>query len=115
MENENEKRAAKGNGEPPTLAEFETTLVLLINVARLAQLGPTDEELRRYIDAAARVDTMAPILDPTMWMKGSKKNECFLKIARALVTFRASLPTREEAEEADRVAASFGERGHRQQ
>jgi hypothetical protein len=94
--------------EKPSLEDIELTLLQLVNIARLVRLGPTDEELRRYIEAASRVDAIAPIIDPTLWMKGSKKNDCFLKIARALVTFRASLPTLEEAEEADRVAASFG-------
>jgi len=103
---ENEKHAAKADA-PPTRDEIQTTILHLLNIARLAQLGPSNEELRRYIEAASRVDTIAPILDPTLWMKGSKKNDCFLKIARALATFRASLPTREEAEEADRVAASY--------
>ncbi|HMI84842.1 MAG TPA: hypothetical protein VK550_12165 [Polyangiaceae bacterium] len=93
--------------ETPSRDEIKTTLEQLLNIARIAQLGPSNEELRRYIEAASRVDTVAPILDPTLWMKGSKKNDCFLKIARALATFRASLPTREEAEEADRVAASY--------
>lgn len=101
---ENEKRVADA---PPTRAEIEKTLVQLLNIAWIARLGPTDDELRRYIDAAAYVDTIGPILDPTIWMRGSKKNDCFLKIARALAVFRASLPTREEAEEADRVAASL--------
>lgn len=93
--------------ETPSQDEIELTLSQLINIARLVRLGPSDEALTRYIEAASRADTIAPILDPTLWMKGSKKNDCFLKIARALVTFRASLPTREEAEEADRVAASY--------
>lgn len=101
---ENEKRPTN---VPPTQADIETTLLHLLNIARFAQLGPSDEELRQYLDAASRVDTIAPFLDPTLWMKGSKKNDCFLKIARALATFRASLPTREEVEEADRVAASY--------
>jgi hypothetical protein len=85
-------------------ADFELTLLQLINVTRLVRLGPSDEELKRYIEAASRVDTIAPILDPTLWMRGAKKNDCFLKIARALAIFRASLPTLEEAVEADRVA-----------
>jgi len=98
---EDEKRAAE---KPLTLHEIETTLLCLLNIARLAQLGPSDEELRRYIDAASHADTVAMFFDPTLWMRGSKKNNLFLKIARALATFRASLPTPEEAEEADREA-----------
>lgn len=86
-------------------AELELTLLQLINVTRLVRfIGPGDEELKRYIEAASRSDTIAPILDPTLWMRGHRKNDCFLKIARALATFRASLPTPEEAEEADHVA-----------
>lgn len=104
---EDEKRAAAKGEKPLTLHEIETTLLCLLNIARLAQLGPSDEELRRYIDAAAKSDTIAPFLDPTLWMRGSKKNNLFLKIARALATFRASLPTLEEAEEADRQAAAY--------
>lgn len=91
----------------PTREEIDLTLLQLVNIARLVRLGPSDEELQRYIAAASRADTIAPILDPTLWMRGSKKNDFFLKTARALVTFRASLPTLEEAEEADRVAASY--------
>lgn len=102
---EHEKRTQ--SSEAPTRAEIGETILHLINIARLARLGPTDEELRRYIDAASSIDTIGPILDPTMWMKGSKKNDCFLKVARALATFRASLPTLEEAEEADRVAGLY--------
>ena len=91
----------------PSRAEIDAVLLHLSNVARLARLGPSDDELRRYIEAAARIDTIAPIIDPTMWMRGHRKNDCFLKIARALATFRASLPTREEAEEADMVWATL--------
>jgi hypothetical protein len=95
--------------EIPSRDEIDLTLLQLINIARFVRIGPSDEALKRYIEAASRADTVAPILDPTLWMKGSKKNDCFLKIARALVTFRASLPTLEEATEADRVAASYPE------
>jgi hypothetical protein len=104
---ENEKDAAEKGDEPPTLAEIETTLMCLLNIARLARLGPSDEELRRYIEAASKADTIAMFFDPTLWMMGSKKNELFLKIARALATFRASLPTLEEAVEADRAAMRY--------
>jgi hypothetical protein len=86
-------------------AEIELTLSQLVNVARLVRIvGPSDDELQRYIEAASIADTIAPIVDPTAWMRGHRKSDCFLKIARALATFRASLPTLEEAEEADRVA-----------
>lgn len=91
--------------DPKVQAEIELTLEQLVNVVRLVRIvGPSDEALTRYIEAASRVDTIAPIVDPTLWMRGAKKNECLLKIACALATFRASLPTLEEAEEADRVA-----------
>lgn len=93
------------------MEEIDVTLLHLINVARLARLGPSDEALQSYIDAASRSDTIAPIIDPTLWMRGHKKNDCFLKIARALQTFRASLPTMQEAMEADAVANQFERNG----
>jgi hypothetical protein len=95
----------QSKAKTPSRADIELTLLKLINVTRLVRMiGPGEEELNRYIEAAARVDTVAPILDPTMWMRGAKKNDCFLKIARALATFNASLPTLEEAVEVDRIA-----------
>jgi hypothetical protein len=77
----------------PTLADIELTLLKLINVTRLVRMiGPDDEELQRYIAvASSRVDTT-----------------CFLKIARALATFRALL---EDAVEADRVERVRFQRG----
>jgi hypothetical protein len=100
----------RDDGEQQSIAELELIFLQLINFARFARLGPSEDALRRYIEAATRIDIdidmSEPIAtaDPTLWMRVRKRNEIFLQIARAFQVFRASLPTFEATAEADRAA-----------
>jgi hypothetical protein len=44
--------------------------------------------LKEFIEIASRADTVGVILDPTLWMKGSKNLNKILDLARALETFQ---------------------------
>lgn len=90
-------------------AELELIFLQLINFARFARLGPSEEALRRYIEAATRVEAMDPFaeMDPALWIRVRSRNEVFLKIARAFEVFRASLPMLDDVLEAEKRATDL--------
>jgi hypothetical protein len=73
---------------------------------QLLMLGGLVKELKLadYINAINRADSVAPIIDPTLWMKGHHKTDILRKMAEGLLEFQKSLPTIEQAQRADLAA-----------
>lgn len=47
-----------------------------------------DLPLEEFIETANHAQAIGPILDPTLWMKGTKKLDEVLRLANALRTFQ---------------------------
>lgn len=56
-----------------------------------AALSFEDGELEAFIRAGERAETFGPILDPTLFIQGSKQLAVVLEHARALAQFRRVL------------------------
>ena len=81
-------------------AEFHMVTQQLLMIGSLVR----ELSLAEYINAINRSDSVAPLIDPTLWMKGHKKTAILQKMARGLIAFQESLPTQEEAKAADLAA-----------
>ncbi|HEX6826590.1 MAG TPA: hypothetical protein VF077_09780 [Nitrospiraceae bacterium] len=81
-------------------ADFHMVTQQLLMVGNLVK----DLKLSEYINAINRADSIAPIIDPTLWKKGHQKTAILQKMARGLMMFQESLPTEEEARKADLAA-----------
>ncbi len=81
-------------------AEFHMVTQQLLMLGNLVK----DIKLADYITAISRADSIGPIVDPTLWRKGHQKTAILQKMARGLIEFQESLPTEEEAKQADLAA-----------
>ena len=61
----------------------QSQLVTLINV--IEQMNLTD-----FIAQAERADAIAPVIDPTLWMKGHKHLDAVKDLARAALNFQGA-------------------------
>ena len=84
-------------------AEFHMVSQQLLMLGKLVRELP----LAEYMNAINRSDSVAPIIDPTLWMKGHKKTDILKKMAEGLLAFQRSLPTIEEAQRADLAAEGY--------
>ena len=50
--------------------------------------------LRKFITDAERADTIGPILDPTLWIRGHDNLATILDIARSLLRFQEVIVTK---------------------
>jgi hypothetical protein len=76
--------------EAETLTEFEYKIVLdsAMVIAQLASTNSILSDLPRAIRTAEYSDTVAPFIDPTLWMKGHGNLHKQIEIMRLLQTFR---------------------------
>jgi hypothetical protein len=81
-------------------AEFHMVTQQLLMIGNLVK----EINLADYVNAINRADAVAPIVDPTLWMKGHRKTDILKKMAEGLLEFQRSLPTIEEAKRADIAA-----------
>ena len=78
-----------------TSEEYATTqdqLMLLGNLVNTLDLAA-------FIEKAQHADTLGPMLDPTLWMKGGKNLSLVIDVARAAHRFQLAFQTlREKAD-----------------
>jgi hypothetical protein len=70
--------------EPMTKEEYIQAQGLLLVVAAAIE----NMDLERMIEAGERADGIAPILDPTLWMRGHKHLDAVINLARAALHFK---------------------------
>lgn len=66
--------------------EYASTQMQIVTFANLVLDMPLDEFLR----AINRADTLGPIFDPTLWIKGQEKMHEVERLARALSGFQSA-------------------------
>ena len=54
----------------------------------LAQFAVTDLDLEGFLERIRHSETMAPLLDPTVWMKGSGKLYAIRNLAQTALEFQ---------------------------
>jgi len=81
-----------------TKEEYQETQTRLILIRQICEGIPLDAFLRAIADA----DTVGPIVNPTLWMKGHRELEKIRDLAKALRAF-AALPLPAYAERSDRL------------
>lgn len=74
--------------EDITKEEYETTQQQMLLIARIVREMP----LAAFLRAAERMDTVAPIIDPTLYLRGRDKLDTIKKMAEGLLAFQNSLP-----------------------
>lgn len=86
-----------------TPEEYETLQSQLFTIARLVR----DMPLTAFLEQLAHADSVGPMLDPTAWRHASKRLDLIKRLAEGLRAFQRSIPTIEEALEADAAAATY--------
>lgn len=67
--------------------EYTLHLQMIIQQARLIHMI----DIAGVLNAMERVDTVGPIIDPTLWMKGHKNMDVQREIAQAALTFQIKI------------------------
>jgi len=80
-----------------TDAEYEVAVSQLLLFAGLAR----NVDAAGVLERISRAETLGSIFDPTLYRKAMPKLELICSIARGMVAFQNTLPSREECEAAE--------------
>lgn len=64
--------------------QCQSSLILLAKIVK-------DLPLNEFLSAIDHANTVGPLLDPTLWMRGSKKMQEIRQLASSLLPFQAEI------------------------
>lgn len=82
--------------------KYEAIQSLLLNQAAVVSLV----DLREFIAAIDRSETVTPILDPSLWMKGGRRVEKIKRLAQAYQQVQAAYAELREIIEAEKARSA---------